>query len=117
MSNLPDYKLRTQFLIALAPLALVVTLAALYSSIQMNKIDDWYSSLITKNIKALQTVTAANASTNRFSQLLYQEIAEPDVDSKRVIDADLNSVTAQVRSSLAEAKRDSPGLDSAVDAT
>ena len=116
MSILPDYKLRTQFLIALAPLALVVTMGALYSSIQMKKIDDWYSSLITKNIKALRTLTIATALTDRFGQLLYQQIAEPDMDRKRVIDADLYRVTADIRSSLGDAKRDTPGLASAVDA-
>jgi hypothetical protein len=116
MNVLANYRIRTQLLIALLPLALVVTGAALYSSIQMKKIDDWYSSLIEKNVKALQSLTVANALTNRFGQLLYQQIAEPDLDRKQVIDADLNRITAELRSSLAEAKRDSPGLASEVDA-
>src|SRR4051794_22214684 len=116
MSILPNYKIRTQLLIALLPLALMFTVAALYSSIQMKRIDDSYRNLIAKNIKSLRTVTVATALTNRFGQLLYQQIAEPDMDRKRVIDADLYRVTADIRSSLAEAKRDTPGLGSAVDA-
>src|SRR3954466_14202282 len=116
MSILPNYKIRTQLLIALLPLALIFTVAALYSSIQMKRIDDSYSNLIAKNIKALRTVTVATALTNRFGQLLYQQIAEPDMDRKRMIDADLYRVTADIRSSLGDAKRDAPGLASAVDA-
>src|SRR3954453_13435741 len=92
MSFLPNYKIRTQLLIALLPLALIFTLAALYSSIQMKRIDDSYSNLIAKNIKALRTVTLASALTNRLGQLLYQQIAEPDMDRKRMIDADLYRV-------------------------
>jgi signal transduction histidine kinase/CheY-like chemotaxis protein len=116
MSVLANYKIRTQVLIGLLPLALTFIVAALYSSIQMKRIDEWYSDLITKNIKALQSLTVANALINRFGQHLYQEIAEPDIDRKRVIDADLNRVTAELRSSLAEANGDSPGLASAIDA-
>src|SRR3954467_14411814 len=95
MSVLANYRIRTQLVIALLPLALVVTGAALYSSIQMKRIDDQYSSLIEKNVKALQSLTVANVLTNRFGQLLYQQIAEPDMDRKQVIEADLNRITAE----------------------
>ncbi|MFL6350925.1 MAG: response regulator [Bryobacteraceae bacterium] len=117
MSVLANYKIRTQVLIALLPLALTFIVAALYTSVQMKRIDERYRDLITKNIKALQSLTVANALTNRFAQHLYQEIVEPDIDRKRVIDADLDRVAAELRSSLAEAKRDTPGLASAIDAT
>ena len=110
MGLLANFKIRTKVLIALLPLAIMVIVAALYSSDQMSTIDARYSALIDKDIKALQALTVAHALNNRFGQLLYKEIAELDVDRMRVVDADLDEAAAEFHSSIDEARRESPGL-------
>ena len=86
----------------------MLILAALYASIEMNKIDTWYSDLIGKDVKALHNLTVARVLNNRFGQLLYQEIAEPDADRMRVIDADLDKTAAEFHSVLADASARKP---------
>jgi signal transduction histidine kinase/DNA-binding response OmpR family regulator len=102
--------------IALLPLVIMAISAAVYSSVEMQKIDTWYSELIDKNTNCLQNLTVARSLSSRFGQLLYKEIAESDVERMRVIDADLNRVTAEFHSSLSEAKRNSPELALSIDA-
>ena len=51
---------------------------------------------------------------NRFHQLLYQEIAEPNLDKMRSIDADLDKTAAEFYASIDEAKRESPNLTSRI---
>ena len=70
MGILANFKIRTKVLFALSPLALMVVLAALYSSIEMHRIDAWYSNLISKDVKALHNLTIARVLNNRFGQLL-----------------------------------------------
>ncbi len=90
MGLLANFKIRTKIFVALLPLAVMVIVAALYASIQMNRIDTRYSDLIDNDVKALHNLTIARVLSNRFAQLLYQEIAETDADRMRVIDADLD---------------------------
>ena len=116
MGLLANFKIRTKVLIALLPLAIMVIVAALYSSDQMSTIDARYSGLIDKDIKALQAVTVAQALSNRVGQLLYKEIAEPNVDTMRVIDAGLDQAAAEFHASLDEARRESSGLAPALNA-
>src|SRR5580698_3452319 len=77
MGLLANFKIRTKIFVALLPLAVMVIVAALYASIEMNEIDTLYSDLIGKDVKALHNLTVARGLNNRFGQLLYQEIAEP----------------------------------------
>ncbi len=94
----------------------MVIAAALFSSIQMKSIDTSYSSLIARDVNALQNLTFAQATNNRFAGDLYKEIAEPDLDQMRVIDSYLDQETTSFHSSLAEAKRSSPDLGKQIDA-
>src|SRR6516162_2892964 len=53
---LSNLKIRRKLLIALAPLAAMVVVAALYSSIQSRMIDTAYTELIDKDVKALHNL-------------------------------------------------------------
>ena len=64
MGLLANFKIRTKVLIALLPLAIMVIVAVLYSSIEMKKIDTWYSNLIDRDVEALRHVTVARALDN-----------------------------------------------------
>ena len=114
MGLLSNFKIRTKVIIALLPLAIMVILAVLYSSDRMSTIDAAYSSLISKDLNALQDLTVARALNNRFAQLLYKEIAEPDVARMRVIDAELDRTASDFHSSIEDAKRESPRLAAAI---
>jgi signal transduction histidine kinase/CheY-like chemotaxis protein len=114
MGLLANFRIRTKVFVALLPLAVMVIVAALYSSNEMSTIDAWYSSLIGRDVKALQNLTVARALSDRFGQLLYEEIAEPDVDRMRVIDAELDQTAADFHLSVEEGKRESPSLVPAI---
>jgi two-component system, sensor histidine kinase and response regulator len=116
MGILSNSKLRTKILVALIPLAVMVLAAALISSVEMKNIDDRYSTLIDKDVKALQSLTTAQSLNNRFSQLLYREIAEPDVDQMRVIDTELDETATEFRMELQDAQRRSPDRTAQIDA-
>lgn len=116
MGVLANCGIRTKVFIALLPLVIMALTAALYSSIEMEKIDTWYSGLIARNVKSLQNLTVARALNARFGQLLYEEIAESDLDRMRVLDADLDRVSAEFHSTLDDAKRNSPDLVSRISA-
>jgi signal transduction histidine kinase/CheY-like chemotaxis protein len=116
MGLLANFKIRTKVLVASLPLVLMVLVAALYASIEMKRIDSRYSELIERDVQALQSLTIARVMDNRFHQLLYQEIAEPNLDKMRSIDADLDKTAAEFNSSIDEAKRHSPNLTSRIKA-
>jgi len=116
MGLLANLKIRTKVVIALLPLAIMVIVAALYSSDRMSTIDATYSRLIARDVRALQSLTVARAMNNRFGQQLYQEIAEQDVDKMRAIDANLDKTEAEFHSTIEEAKREAPRLAAAIDA-
>src|SRR5277367_701347 len=110
MGLLANFKIRTKVLVALLPLVVMVIAAALYASIEMDNIDSRYSDLITKDAKALHNLTVARVMNNRFGQLLYQEIAEPDADRMRAIDVELDETVTEFHSSVADAMAETPGL-------
>jgi signal transduction histidine kinase/CheY-like chemotaxis protein len=116
MGFLANFRIRTKILIALIPLALMVILAALYASIEMNRIDERYSELISNDFKALHNLTVARALSNRFAQLLYQEIAEPDLEKIRVIDGDLDRTAEEFHSSVALGRTESTKVSQKIDA-
>ncbi|WP_433964396.1 hypothetical protein [Tunturiibacter gelidiferens] len=76
----------------------------------MNRIGTRYNDLIGNDFKALHNLTVARVLSNRFAQLLYQEIAEPDVDRMRVVDADLDRTAAEFHSSVALASAEGPNV-------
>jgi signal transduction histidine kinase/DNA-binding response OmpR family regulator/HPt (histidine-containing phosphotransfer) domain-containing protein len=116
MGVLSSLKIRTKILLALLPLALMVVVVALYASTEMEKIDTWYSNLIDRDVKALHSLTAARALNNRFGQLLYEEIAERDVDRMLRLDAELDETVTEYHAAMEVAMRGSPGLAPKIEA-
>jgi signal transduction histidine kinase/DNA-binding response OmpR family regulator/HPt (histidine-containing phosphotransfer) domain-containing protein len=116
MGLLANFKIRTKVLIALLPLVVMVLVAALFASVEMEKIDSQYSSLISKDVKTLHNLTIARSYSNQFGLLLYKKIAEPDVDTMQAIDADLDRTAAEFHSYIEEAKGQNPDLDREIEA-
>src|SRR5271167_901601 len=114
---LAKFRIRSKLLIALLPLALMVLAATLYSSIEMSRIDMRYTTLNTRDVKALQSLTDARAKTTQFGQSLYKEIAEPDLEKSREIDAELDRVVAEYNALVEDAKQESPALASEIEAS
>src|ERR1700748_1815210 len=110
MGILANFKIRTKVLIALLPLVVMVIVAAMYASIEMDQIDSRYSDLIGKDVKALHNLTVARVLNNRFGQHLYQEIAEPDPDRMRAIDVGLDETVTEFHAAVVEAREESPSL-------
>ena len=111
---LGNLKIRKKLLVALLPLALMVLAATLYSSIEMIRIDRWYSSLIDRDVQALQNLTDARAKTTQFGQYLYKEIAEPDLARSRAIDLSLDQTAADYHAYEQQAIQESPALASQI---
>src|SRR5215475_6395872 len=108
MGFLSNLRIRRKLLIAMVPMAVMVVVAALYSSIQSKMIDAWYSMLIDKDVKALQSLIEARALMTRFGLFLYKDIAELDPDKMRVIEGDLDKTYADCQAFMAEGARVNP---------
>jgi signal transduction histidine kinase/DNA-binding response OmpR family regulator len=117
MGILSNLKIRTKVLLALLPLALMVVLAALYASIEMERIDSWYRNLVDQDVLALQSLTAARALNNRFGQILYEEIAERNVDRMLRLDTELDQTVTEYHAAMEDAKRGSPQLAAKIEAS
>jgi len=115
MGLLANLRIRTKVLVALLPLAIMVIIAALYSSNRMSMIDAQYSALLDKDVKALHNLTLAQSHNNRFGLYLYKEIAELDPDRKRMIDREIEQTATDFYTVLSEAKRENPDLASEID--
>jgi signal transduction histidine kinase/DNA-binding response OmpR family regulator/HPt (histidine-containing phosphotransfer) domain-containing protein len=109
MGLLANLKLRRKLLVAMLPLALMAIVAGVYSSIESQIIDTWYSNLIDNYVKTFQSVTAARGDTMRFRLLLYQLVAENNPDQMQESDRELDRVQADYRALLADTLRQSPG--------
>jgi HPt (histidine-containing phosphotransfer) domain-containing protein len=60
----------------MAPLALIVIVAGVYSSFESNAIDARHSALIDNQVEALRSVGEGRALANRFGLFLYEKCAE-----------------------------------------
>ena len=109
MGLLANLKLRRKLLVAMLPLALMAIVAGVYSSIESQIIDTWYSNLINNYVKTFQSVTAARGNTMRFRLLLYQLVAEDNPDRMQENDRELDRVQADYRALLADTLRQDPG--------
>ncbi len=108
MGLLENLKLRRKLLLAMAPLAVMVILAGLYSSIQSKRMDTWYSQLIDNEIKAVHHIDSARSLSRRFDLYLYRLIAETDPERRQVIDGQLDTTYSQYKMEIAEAIRLAP---------
>ena len=103
-----NLRLRRKLLIAMAPLALMVIVAGVYSSFESNTIDARYSALIDKQVEALRSVGEGRALANRFGLLLYELVDETDPDRRQVIDGELGKIRADYSTVMAAALKESP---------
>ena len=116
MGLLANFKIRTKVLIASLPLVVMIIVAAIYASVGMSNIDRRYSDLIGRDVKALHNLTVARVMNNRYGQLLYEEIAEPDPVRMRALDADLDETVQEFHSAVADARAETPGLTPKINA-
>ncbi len=78
----------------------MVIAAALYASIEMKKIDIWYSDLIGKDVKALQNLTVARALSGNSISFF---IRVPSLTlTEYVIDANIDKTVAEFHSAVGE---------------
>ena len=108
MGFLANLRLRRKFLVAMAPLALMVVAAGVYSSVESKRIDTWYSELIDNQMKALRYVDEARAQSNRFRLLLYELLDETDPDRKQAINGELEKILADYHTVMMTALKLSP---------
>src|SRR5258708_16065257 len=108
MALLANLTIRTKLLLAGLPLALMVVLATLYSSVTSKTIDTQYSDMIDHDVKALQNLSVARAHTNRVGLFLYEEITEPDPDKRVKIDGELDKIYADFQTRITETMAQSP---------
>jgi signal transduction histidine kinase/DNA-binding response OmpR family regulator len=108
MALLKNLRIRRKLMIGMAPLAFMVIVAGVYSSIETKMIDTWYSNLIDHEVAALRSMTEARAHTNRFGLYLYDLLAETDPDRKQAIDAELDKIRADYQGAIATAIRLGP---------
>lgn len=105
MPLLANLKLRRRLVIALAPLALMVILAGLYASFEIQWIDTSYSRLIDNEIKAAHNTDIVRALNARYSFYLNQLVVETDPDRLRLLDSELDECYSEYRARITEAQR------------
>jgi signal transduction histidine kinase/DNA-binding response OmpR family regulator len=108
MGFLTNLRLRRKLLIAMAPLALMVVAAGIYSSVESKIIDTRYSVLIDTDVKALRSVGEARAHTNRFGLFLFELADESDPDRRQAIDGQVEEAGAEFRTAIAAALKENP---------
>ena len=117
MSLLQNMKIRRKLLLAVLPLAVLVLLATVYSSVSSRMIDMEYSQLIDHDVKTLQNLDIARAHSNRIGYFLYAEITDPDPDRKVQIDAELDKLDADYQKQIENAMAQSPDHAREIEAT
>ena len=113
---LANLKLRRKLLLAMAPLALMVVVAEVYSTIETKAIDDRYSNLIETKVKGLRNLAEARSHTNRFGFFLYELVVETNPDRKQVIDGVLEKTRADYQSVNLAATQENPDLTDRIEA-
>src|SRR6516162_1604367 len=116
MGLLANLKLRRKLLLAMAPLAVMVIIAGVYSSVRSSMIDRWYTALLDNEVKAGDHIDNARAFSLRYTLSLYRLVAETDADRRQVIDARVDSSYAAFKTQLAEAIRLVPAWEARITA-
>src|SRR5499427_7571797 len=116
MGLLANLKLRRKLLLAMAPLAVMVIIAGVYSSVRSSMIDTWYTALIDNEVKAGDHIDNARAFSLRYALSLYRLVAETDADRRQVIDGEVDSSYSAFKTQLAEAIRLAPAWEARITA-
>src|SRR6516225_6382630 len=111
MGLLANLKLRRKLLLAMAPFAVRVIIAGVYSSVRSSMIDTWYTALIDNEVKAGDHIDNARAFSLRYALSLYRLVAETDADRRQVIDGEVDSSYSAFKTQLAEAIRLAPAWE------
>ncbi len=116
MGIFANLKLRRKLLFAMAPLAMMAIFAAVYSSIEIRTLDDWYSQLVDRDWRGVHHIDIARALNMRYGFYLYRLIVETDPDQSRVLDAELDSSYSEYRTAVTDAMRLAPAQASKISA-
>jgi signal transduction histidine kinase/CheY-like chemotaxis protein len=108
MALMANLTIRKKLLLAGLPLALMVILATVYSTLSSERIDRDYSHLIDHDVKTLQNLTIARAHANRVGLFLYEEITDPDPDRKVQLEGELDKLYADYQKQIGDALIQSP---------
>ena len=108
MGLLANLKLRRKLFLAMAPLAVMVIIAGIYSSLRSSMIDAWYSALIDNEVKAVRHLDNARTCNLRYEVGLYRLLAETDRDRLQVIDGELDNNYSEYKTEISEAARLAP---------
>ena len=108
MGLLANLKLRRKLFVAMAPLAVMVIIAGVYSSLRSSMIDTWYSALIDNEVKAVRHLDNARTRNLRYEVGLYRLLAETDRDRLQVIDGELDNNYSEYKTEISEAARLAP---------
>src|SRR5579864_504426 len=92
----------------MAPLALMVIVAGVYSSFESNTFDARYSALIDNQVEALRSIGEGRALANRFGLLLYELVNEADPDRRHAVDGELEKIRADYHTVMTTALKESP---------
>ena len=111
---LANLKIRNKLLTALIPLGAMVVVAVTHATFQMRRADVDYTVILDHDVKGVRSLIAARALSDRLGLLLYEEVAEPDLAVKRQMDARLDNIAAEFRSSAEEAIRETPSRAAAI---
>ena len=105
MGLLANLKLRKKLLVALTPLVVMVVVAGLYSSIQAQRIDTWYSQLIDNEYKSVQNIDSTRSLVLQYGLLLYRLIVESDPVRMQPLNTQLEETYTEYQTRIADAKR------------
>jgi signal transduction histidine kinase/DNA-binding response OmpR family regulator/HPt (histidine-containing phosphotransfer) domain-containing protein len=103
MGLLTNLKLRKKLLVALTPLAIMVVIAGVFSSIRSKMIDTWYSDLLDNQAKAVHKIDNARSLNIEYGLHLYRLIAENDPDRRQVLDGELDADYSAFRGQMVDA--------------
>jgi len=108
MGLLANLKLRRKLLVAMSPLAIMVFIAGVYSTVRSKMIDTWYSQLIDHEVKTVYEIDGARESCLRYGLSLYRLLSESNPDRMHVIDGELDASYSEFKTKIAQAIRLAP---------
>jgi len=105
-----------KLLFAMAPLAMMAILAAVYSSIEIRTLDDCTRNSSTVIGGPSTTSTSPAPSTCATASICIASSSKTDPDQSRVLDAELDSSYSEYRTAVTEAMRLAPSQASKISA-
>ncbi|WP_158240823.1 HAMP domain-containing protein, partial [Telmatospirillum siberiense] len=104
MSFFEDRKIATKIMMLLGLLGLFILATVVFTASRMQRIDDLYSALLTKDAKGVVLVGRLNTRLLDTGRLMYMMIAESDQEKMRTIDREITATTEKFREFAGGAK-------------